>query len=77
MHHITYGSVLADTIKEIRARNGLSVRDLSRITGLPRTTLRRRLADGNLSIPELTVVADALGITAKSLMDLADARSAA
>ena len=50
-------------IEDYRLKSGITTLQLSDLTGIPRTTLRRRLAaPGTFTIDELATICDALNI---------------
>ena len=67
---------IADAVRA--ALGDRAVKRLADDTGIPRSTLDRRLRDGNFSVAELFKVAHALGVPASTLMpDEAPAEAAA
>lgn len=65
-----------DVPAEIRAemaRRGWSIRELSRRTGISHPTLHRRIRnDGNLTFPELSLIAAAFDLPASALVARAE-----
>lgn len=66
------GRAVAEVITDRCRADGISHYRLSELTGIPRTTLARRLGDGDFNITELLNVARELNTTPEAL--LADAR---
>jgi transcriptional regulator with XRE-family HTH domain len=60
---------IADRIKDAMETSGISVSKLAELTGIPRMTLSRRLANPTtFTLGELVRIAEVLGITTESLV---------
>ena len=71
------GRAIADEIESRRTAAGKSILELSEETGIPRTTLMRRLKDGSqLEVNELSSIAKHLGTTLLDIVDSAESRRA-
>lgn len=74
MHHTL--SNLAQVVGEALGATGLSDREIERRTGLSRTTLARRLADGDFKFSEATRIAKLLDVDLSALVRQAEERAA-
>lgn len=55
-------TTVAESVDHLMEEAGVSLLSLSTTTGIPRTTLRRRIEDdGNITVRELELIARALG----------------
>lgn len=64
----TYPAQVAQAVAEAVKAGGWSEKGLAEATGIPRVTLRRRLAGGApFNVAELAAIADALGTTVTAL----------
>ena len=61
-------AVIADALKESR----ISDRQAAEDTAIPRTTLTRKLRNGDFTVREIEALADLLGTTATALVALAE-----
>jgi transcriptional regulator with XRE-family HTH domain len=69
----TYPRQVSQTVAEAMMAQGWSEKALAEATGIPRVTLRRRLAGAAFNVAELAAIADALGTTVTDLVDRAAA----
>lgn len=69
----TYPRQVSQTVAEAMMAQGWSQKALAEATGIPRVTLRRRLAGAAFNVAELAAIADALGTTVTDLVDRAAA----
>lgn len=66
----TTGTNPAESVKHLMDEAGLSVLSLAGLTGIPRTTLNRRLLDPqSFTVRELRAVAEALGTSVTGLFE--------
>lgn len=73
----TYNEALAAVVEQAIADGGQSQNGIAEATGIPRTTLIRRLrGHQSFTAEELHGIANVLGITVRSLVDAADTRLA-
>lgn len=63
---------LATVAASALAEVGISEHRAAEVTGIPRSTLRRRLATGDFTISELAAVADLVGATMSALLARAE-----
>ena len=68
-----YTARVAAKVAAAMEAGGWSEKGMAEATGIPRVTLRRRLAGAAFTIAELHVIADALGTTVTALVDEAAA----
>lgn len=71
MDSTTYAAAVASAVERAIRQAGKSVAGIAAETGIPRTTLDRRLRSGGLSalsVSEVKAIADVLGVTAASLL---------
>lgn len=59
-------------LAELIASKGLSVHGLADASGVPNTTLRRHLRDGDFRVTELRRIAQALGVSPALILSLAE-----
>jgi transcriptional regulator with XRE-family HTH domain len=69
----TYPRRVSEIVAEAMVAEGWSEKAMAEATGIPRVTLRRRLAGAAFNVAELAAIADALGTTVSALTDKADA----
>jgi predicted transcriptional regulator len=67
MDTTTFAERVAATVTSLAEAHGITDVDLAARTNIPRTTLQRRLKDGNFTSVQLVKVAAALGTTATSI----------
>lgn len=67
-HNATRTEALGRAVARRLDTAGLTYRTASERTGIPLTTLHRRLHTGAFTLPELLAVADLLGVTADVLI---------
>lgn len=65
----TYPRQVSETVAEAMMAQGWSEKSMAETTGIPRVTLRRRLAGAAFNVAELAAIADALGTTVSALVD--------
>jgi transcriptional regulator with XRE-family HTH domain len=68
-----YSARVAVTVAAAMEAGGWSEKALAEATGIPRVTLRRRLAGAAFNVAELAAIAEALGTTVTDLVDRAAA----
>ena len=59
-------------LAELIASKGYSIHGLATEAGIPNSTLRRHLIDGDFKVTELRRVAQALGVTPAVVLSLAE-----
>lgn len=62
-------------LTELIQSKGYSVHGLAQASGIPNTTLRRHLADGDFTVTQLRRIAQALGVTPIVVLSLAESAS--
>lgn len=68
MDTTAYPIRVAQAVTEAMNAGGWSEKALAETTGIPRVTLRRRLAGAAFNVAELAAIADALGTTVSELI---------
>ena len=69
----TYPRQVSQTVADAMQAQGWSEKAMAEATGIPRVTLRRRLAGAAFNVAELAAIADILGTTVSDLVDRAAA----
>jgi transcriptional regulator with XRE-family HTH domain len=64
----TYQRQVAETVAAAMTASGWSEKALAEATGIPRVTLRRRLAGAAFNVAELAAIADTLRTTVSDLI---------
>ncbi|MGP5483904.1 helix-turn-helix domain-containing protein [Brachybacterium alimentarium] len=59
-------------LTELIQSKGYSVHGLAQASGIPNTTLRRHLADGDFTVTQLRRIAKTLGVTPALVLSLAE-----
>lgn len=76
----TITSAIAQFVSELHRKQGLSQMQLADLSGIARTTMQRRLGDGDFSITELGKIAAVLDTTPQQIVtgasDIANAHAA-
>ena len=62
---------------ELIQSKGFSIHSLAEASGVPNTTLRRHLRDGDFKVTELRRVAQTLGVSTSLVLSLAENEAAA
>lgn len=78
MDSTTYAAEVADNIRRAIAAHGESIADVAYKSGIPTTTMHRRLASNGgspFSIREIKAIANTLDVTASSLTVVIDPAS--
>lgn len=73
MDSTTYAAAVAQTVERAIRQAGMTIAGVAAATGIPRTTLDRRLRSGGLSalsVSEVKAIADVLGVSAASLLTI-------
>lgn len=65
----TYPRQVSQTVADAMTAQGWSEKAMAEATGIPRVTLRRRLAGAAFNVAELAAIAAALGTTVSALID--------
>ena len=74
MDHTSTAARLATAVAAALQTAGLSLRQAEEQTGIPRTTLRRKLRTGAFTVPEIEALAAAAGTTAAALIAEAESK---
>lgn len=59
---------VAEAVTEMLRESGVKQSGLSQLSGIPRTTLQRRLVDGDFTVTELAHVAMVLNTTPEAIL---------
>lgn len=59
-------------LAELIQSKGYSVHGLAQVSGIPNTTLRRHLADGDFTVTQLRRIARALDVSTPTVLALAE-----
>lgn len=64
-----YSARVASKVADAMEAGGWSEKAMAESTGIPRVTLRRRLAGAAFNVAELAAIADTLGTTVSALVN--------
>ena len=74
MDHMSTAARLAAAVAAALQTADISLRQAEEQTGIPRTTLRRKLRTGAFTVPEIEALASAAGTTAAALVAEAEGK---